>query len=79
VNLVERWFTQLTNKLLRRGSHRSVQALNADILTWIDTWNDDPRPFVWSKTADEMLDSIAGYYNRISQSRHSGVSISGPR
>jgi hypothetical protein len=75
VNLVERWFTQLTNKLLRRGSHRSVQALNADILTWID----DPRPFVWSKTADEMLDSIARYYNRISQSRHSGVSISGPR
>jgi transposase len=46
LNLVERWFAELTNKLLRRGAHRSVRELNADIRTWIETWNGDPRPFV---------------------------------
>jgi hypothetical protein len=45
-------------RLLRRGPHRSVRALNADIRTWIQTWNDDPGPFVWTKTADQILDSI---------------------
>ena len=48
LNLVERWFAELTTKKLRRGAHRSVRALNDDIRAWIDTWNDDPRPFVWS-------------------------------
>jgi transposase len=70
LNLVERWFAELTNKLLRRGAHRSVRQLNADIRAWIETWNDDPRPFVWTKTADQILDSIARYCERINQSRH---------
>jgi transposase len=70
LNLVERWFGELTNKLLRRGTHRSVGALNADIRAWIETWNQDPRPFVWTKTADQILDSIARYCNRINESRH---------
>jgi transposase len=70
LNLVERWFAELTNKLLRRGAHRSVHALNADIRAWIETWNQDPRPFVWTKTADEILDSIARYCERINESRH---------
>ena len=70
LNLVERWFAELTNKLLRRGAHRSVRELNPDIRTWIETWNGDPRPFVWTKSADEILDSIARYCNRINQSRH---------
>jgi transposase len=70
LNLVERWFAELTNKLLRRGAHRSVRDLNADIRSWIDTWNDDPRPFVWTKTADEILESIARYCQRINESRH---------
>ena len=59
LNLVERWFSELTTKQLRRGTHRSVRALNADIRAWIETWNDDPRPYVWTKTADQILDSIA--------------------
>jgi transposase len=59
LNLVERWFAELTAKLLRRGAHRSVRALNADIRAWIETWNENPRPFVWTKTANEILDSIA--------------------
>jgi transposase len=61
LNLVERWFAELTNKKLRRGAHRSVGQLNTDIRAWIETWNDDPKPFVWAKTADQILDSIARY------------------
>jgi transposase len=70
LNLVERWFAELTNKLLRRGAHRSVRQLNAEIRNWIDTWNADPKPFVWTKTADEILESIARYCQRINESRH---------
>ena len=70
LNLVERWFAELTNKKLRRSAHRSVHALNTDIRAWIETWNDDPRPYVWTKTADQILESIATYCNRINDSRH---------
>lgn len=70
LNLVERWFSELTTKKLRRATHRSVQALNNDIRTWIDTWNDEPKPFVWTKTADQILDSITRYCGRINDSRH---------
>ena len=70
LNLVERWFAELTTKKLRRGTHRSVRDLNADIRAWIDTWNDNPRPFVWTKTADQILESIARYCKRINDSRH---------
>ena len=55
LNLVERWFAELTNKKLRRGAHRSVGQLNADIRAWIQTWNHNPKPFVWTKTADQIL------------------------
>jgi transposase len=70
LNLIERWFGELTTKKLRRGAHRSVRQLNADIRAWIDTWNQDPKPFIWTKTAEEILDSIARYCNRINDSRH---------
>jgi len=70
LNLVERWFGELTTKKLRRGTHRSVRALNTDIRAWIETWNDNPKPFVWTKTADQILDSISRYCNRINESRH---------
>ena len=70
LNLVERWFAELTTKLLKRGTHRSVQALNNDIRAWIETWNDDPRPFVWTKPADQILNSIRRYCERINQSGH---------
>jgi len=55
LNLVERWFSELTTKKLRRATHHSVRQLNTDIRAWIDTWNDDPKPFVWTKTADQIL------------------------
>jgi transposase len=70
LNLVERWFGELTSKKLRRGTHRSVRDLEADIRGWITTWNEQPRPYVWTKTADQILASIARYCTRINDSRH---------
>ncbi|MEU8782048.1 IS630 family transposase, partial [Streptomyces sp. NPDC048637] len=70
LNLVERWFAELTNKQIRRGVHKSVQALEKDIRTWIADWNTNPRPYVWTKTADEILERLAGYLKRIPNSGH---------
>ena len=70
LNLVERWFAELTNKQLRRGVHKSVQALEADIRDWIATWNTDPKPYIWTRTADEILERLASYLNRIPDSGH---------
>jgi len=70
LNLVERWFAELTNKKLRRGAHRSTRDLNADIRAWMKTWNDDPKPYVWTKTADQILESITRYCTRINESGH---------
>src|SRR6266540_22757 len=70
LNLVERWFSELTTKSLQRGVHKSVPALEADIRAWIDTWNENPRPYVWTKTADEILDSIAAFCQRTSDAGH---------
>jgi transposase len=70
LNLVERWFAELTTKKLQRSAHRSVAALNKDIRAWIEAWNDNPKPYVWTKTADDILDSIANYCRRISDSGH---------
>ncbi len=70
LNLVERWFAELTNKWLRRGTHRSTTELEGAIRAWAKTWNDDPKPFIWHKTADEILASLAAYCGRISDSGH---------
>lgn len=70
MNLVERWFGELTNKKLKRGAHRSVRALNADIRAWIKDWNDDPKPYVWTKTADQILESITRYCTTTTDSGH---------
>jgi transposase len=70
LNLVERWFAELTTKWIKRGTHRSVRELIGSIRTWIENWNDDPRPFRWHKSADEILDSVAAYCQRINDSGH---------
>ncbi|WP_461025306.1 IS630 family transposase, partial [Streptomyces heilongjiangensis] len=70
LNQVERWFALLTDKHIRRGVHRNVQALEKDIRAWIADWNDNPRPFVWTKTADEIFERLTGYLNRIKDSGH---------
>ncbi len=68
INLVERWFAELTNKRIRRGVFRSVKDLEAAIREYIDVHNEDPKPFVWTKTADQILASIARYAQRTTAS-----------
>jgi len=70
VNLVERFFGYVTADLLQRSDHRSVQALEADIRAWIKAWNDEPKPFVWTKTADQILGSLGRLIQRISNPGH---------
>jgi transposase len=70
MNLVERWFAELTNRKLRRSAHRSVTELETDIRKWINEWNKDPKPFVWTKSADEILETLAAYCERINASGH---------
>ena len=70
LNLVERWFAELTTRKLRRSAHRSVAEPEADITAWTAAWNQDPKPFVWTKTPDEILDNLAGYLQRINNSGH---------
>ena len=67
MNLVERWFSELTTKWLRRGTHISVKDLKDSINAWVDDWNRDPRPFIWHKTADEIFETMASYLHRIPQ------------
>jgi transposase len=67
LNLVERWFSALTTKKLQCSAHRSVKELAADILDWIDKWNQNPKPFIWHKTSEEILNSIARYFGEILQ------------
>src|ERR1700722_14163128 len=70
MNLVERWFAELTNRKLRRSAHRSVTELETDIRKWINEWNKNPKPFVWTKSADEILETLAAYCQRIIDSGH---------
>jgi len=70
INLVERWFAALTEKQLRRGVHRSTRELEAAIHRYIEITNARPKPFVWTKTADEILASVARFCHRISNSGH---------
>jgi transposase len=70
INQVERWFGYLTDQMIRRGVHKSVQTLEKQIRDWIKDWNEDPRPFVWKKTAEEILESLARYCRRISDAGH---------
>src|SRR5881409_1006559 len=64
INLIERWFAELTNKRIRRGVFRSVKDLETAIREFIEVHNEDPTPFVWTKTADQILASIARYAQR---------------
>jgi transposase-like protein/transposase len=70
INQVERWFGFLTDQLLKRGVHKSVAALEKDVRDWIANWNQDPKPFAWTKTAEEILDSLHKYIARISGAEH---------
>jgi hypothetical protein len=58
LNLVERWFKEITDKRIRRGSFRSVDELVAAVDHWSEHWNDDPKPFVWHRTAEEIIAKV---------------------
>ena len=60
----------LTEQLIRRGDHRSVYALEADIRAWVKNWNEDPKPFVWTKTAQDILESLGRLIKRIHGAGH---------
>ena len=70
INQVERWFAYLTDDLLRRSDHRSVQALEKDIREWVKAWNENPKPFIWTKTAEQILESISRLLKRINGVGH---------
>jgi transposase len=70
INLVERWFATLTLKQIRRGSHRSTRELERAIREYLRLNNQHPTPFVWTKTADEILNSLARFCQRISGTGH---------
>jgi hypothetical protein len=70
LRLVERWFGELTDRKIKRGAHRSVKELNADIRDWLEHWNENPKPYVWTKTADQILETLAAYCQRITGSGH---------
>jgi transposase len=70
LNQVQRWFGLLTDKKPRRGVHKSLRALENDIRAWINAWNTDPKPFIWTTTADEILERLASYLQRIPGAGH---------
>jgi transposase len=67
INQVERWFAELTRKQLQRGVHCSTAQLEADILTFIDRHNENPKPYRWTKSADEILASVKRFCQKTEQ------------
>ena len=66
LNQVERWFAEITRQQIRRGTHRSTQALETAIKEYLAVYNEDPKPFVWTKTPEQILESLERYCSRIS-------------
>lgn len=70
INQVERLFAEVTRDLLQRSDHRSVQSLEHDLREWVKGWNEDPNPFVWTKTAEQILESLGRFMKRTSGAGH---------
>ena len=73
INQVERFFAYVTGDLLQRSDHPSVQALKADIRRWVKAWNADPKPFIWTKTAEQILESLGRLIQRTTGAGHQEV------
>ena len=67
INQIERWFAELTRKQIQRGVHTSVKQLEADIRTFIDLHNKNPKPFKWTKSADQILASVKPFCHKAHQ------------
>lgn len=70
INQVERLFAYVTADLLQRSDHRSVQALEADLRAWVKAWNENPKPFIWTKTAEQILNSLGRLLQRTTGAGH---------
>jgi LuxR family transcriptional regulator, maltose regulon positive regulatory protein len=70
ISQVEPWFAYLADQRIRRGVHGSVQALEAGLCDWMENWDQNPKPFTWTKTTEEILDSLARYTARTSSAGH---------
>ncbi len=70
INQVERLFAEVTRDLLQRSDHRSVQALEKDLRNWVKAWNDNPKPFIWTKTAEQILESLGRLLQRTTGAGH---------
>ena len=70
LNQVERWFAEITRQQIRRGSWTSTQALEAAIKDYLDVYNEQPRPFIWTKSADQILETIQRYCQSINDTEH---------
>ena len=70
INQVERLFAEVIRDLLQRSDHRSVQALEKDLRDWIKAWNENPKPFIWTKTADQILESLGRLLQRTNGAGH---------
>lgn len=70
INQVERWFGFLADQKIRPSAHKSVRSLEVDIWAWVKQWNENPTPFTWTKTAEEILDSLARFCQRIPGAGH---------
>ncbi|WP_104176379.1 IS630 family transposase [Cryobacterium sp. Y50] len=70
INQVERFFAYVTADLLQRSDHRSVQALEADVRNWVKAWNENPKPFIWTKSAEQILESLKRLLQRTSDAGH---------
>ena len=70
LNQVERWFAYLTQQLLQRSVHKNIQTLERDIRAWATGWNENPKPFIWTKTADQILESLARLMKRTTGAGH---------
>jgi len=70
LNLVERWFALITEKQIRRGTHRSTAELEQAIRTYLEIYNADPKPFIWTKSAEQIFESLKRYCERINETGH---------
>ena len=70
INQVERFFAYVTADLLQRSDHRSVHALEADIRTWVKGWNENPNPFIWTKSAEQIPESLKRLLQRTTGAGH---------
>ena len=70
INQVERWFAAITERQIRRGTHRSTEELEQAIEEYLSVHNENPKPFIWTKSADQILESLKIYCERISETGH---------